>query len=304
MSEFINLYKDAAATQQIFPRTQIEAIEGLYELFQKSRPKNLLDNSDFTNPVNQRGQSSYTEGYSIDRWGAGEYSAAGSLSISKSGLTLTPGDAYMNIYQRIDNDSLQLTGKSMTFAANIDNSIMILNFTFGTNKTAVNGTNSLIHWDNDMLIRCSATATVKWAALYEGTYTIVNLPEYQPKDCSVELAECQRYYYRTSPGALNGYITSEAKRIYLDITLPSMRATPRLTNPLPILTIRTVTGYSPVAGNTEPYGTPASQNISIYNKMGGNSTIYFDFDAEIGTNNTPVNAQLRNNSYLEFSADL
>ena len=29
---------------------------------------NLLDNSDFINPVNQRGQASYTGGYCIDRW--------------------------------------------------------------------------------------------------------------------------------------------------------------------------------------------------------------------------------------------
>ena len=32
-------------------------------------PVNLLDNSDFTNPVNQKGQGSYSgTGYSIDRW--------------------------------------------------------------------------------------------------------------------------------------------------------------------------------------------------------------------------------------------
>lgn len=32
-------------------------------------PVNLLDNSDFTNPVNQRGQTEYLgSGYSIDRW--------------------------------------------------------------------------------------------------------------------------------------------------------------------------------------------------------------------------------------------
>ena len=33
------------------------------------QPRNLLDNSDFRNPVNQKGQTSYTEvGYTIDRW--------------------------------------------------------------------------------------------------------------------------------------------------------------------------------------------------------------------------------------------
>lgn len=30
--------------------------------------KNLLINSNFTNPVNQRGKVSYTSGYTIDMW--------------------------------------------------------------------------------------------------------------------------------------------------------------------------------------------------------------------------------------------
>lgn len=35
----------------------------------KAAPWNLLDNSDFSNPVNQRGAASYsTSGYTIDRW--------------------------------------------------------------------------------------------------------------------------------------------------------------------------------------------------------------------------------------------
>ena len=32
------------------------------------QPRNLLDNSDFRNPVNQRGQTSYADKYGIDRW--------------------------------------------------------------------------------------------------------------------------------------------------------------------------------------------------------------------------------------------
>ena len=33
------------------------------------QPRNLLDNSDFTNPINQRGQTSYSDiNYTIDRW--------------------------------------------------------------------------------------------------------------------------------------------------------------------------------------------------------------------------------------------
>lgn len=103
------------------------------------------------------------------------------------------------------------------------------------------------------------------------------------------MAECQRYYYRNNlPNVLPGFITSNAKRLYIDIILPAMHTTPSLINPLPQLTIRTVTGYSSIANNTSPYGTPTSQALAKYNSTGGQSSIYFEFDAEIGTNNTPA----------------
>ena len=55
--------------------------------------RNLLDNSDFRNPVNQRGQTTYNAKwqYTIDRWIVASVSSDGALSldITDSGITIT-----------------------------------------------------------------------------------------------------------------------------------------------------------------------------------------------------------------------
>ena len=48
--------------------------------------KNLLDNWYFLNPVNQRGQSSYSSDYTIDRW---KIVAGGTVTLTSSGLSYT-----------------------------------------------------------------------------------------------------------------------------------------------------------------------------------------------------------------------
>ena len=50
-------------------------------------PHNLLDNSDFTNPINQRGITSQIGGgYGLDRWRA---DGSGTISVENTGISLT-----------------------------------------------------------------------------------------------------------------------------------------------------------------------------------------------------------------------
>ena len=57
------------------------------------QPRNLLDNGNFTDPVNQRGQTTYEGGWSwsIDRWYLG-HSAVNAGGIAS--MTLTSGGTY------------------------------------------------------------------------------------------------------------------------------------------------------------------------------------------------------------------
>ena len=78
--------------------------------------KNILHNWDFRNPVNQRGQTSYTSnGYSIDRWCLSGCSLAINAGV---GITLTGSGAYGNAFESVENYA-EYKGKTVTFAVSI-----------------------------------------------------------------------------------------------------------------------------------------------------------------------------------------
>ena len=70
------------------------------------QPRNLLDNSDFTNAVNQRSASSYSGNFvrSIDRWLAAEGpSGSVSVKIEDGGITFTTsGGGTVYLIQRFE----------------------------------------------------------------------------------------------------------------------------------------------------------------------------------------------------------
>ena len=82
-----------------------------------ARPrKNLLDNAWFEAPylVNQRGQSSYTAGYCVDRW----WAAGGTFDVALRKFTATA--PWGRIYQPVDN-AFTLSGKTVTLSADVVN---------------------------------------------------------------------------------------------------------------------------------------------------------------------------------------
>lgn len=182
-------------------------------------PRNLLDNSDFRNPVNQRGYKrwtpepkpetgvdpntcyGFTGGYTIDRWQ--EYS---------SGLTVNVSDGYLEL--------VNATSETVYFVQELENKVSVdksitiaVKFQDGdtySNKgtVAASGSTAPIYLDTCsiyyaggsgwMTIGVSAGSSIKleWAALYEGEYTAETLQEYQPKGYGVELLECKRYFQK------------------------------------------------------------------------------------------------------------
>lgn len=170
----------------------------------QAAPVNLLDNSDFRNPVNQRGNDQYNldawGGYTIDRWAA--YASACTVTVADSGIK-TKGA----IHQPIDaQTAAKYNGKTVTVAAKIDGVtycasgqvsllgsykvVAQVSTPYGYVMVTCENTNQIFF----ILDNASTTATVEWAALYEGEYTADTLPEYHLKGYGAELAECQRYY--------------------------------------------------------------------------------------------------------------
>lgn len=184
---------------------------------------NLLDNSDFRNPVNQRGSVSYTGKpvYTIDRWKIYD----GTLAVSSDGYVSYTGQ----FYQYIDGVDFD---KPYTFAVGLKDGIVCVSGKFSDQPTASLGNTKItMVASNDygeVVLEPANGSTVGgafWAALYEGEYTAETLPDYQPKGYGAELLECQRYFqWLKIGGEVNGrYI---GYRIPLS---PVMRTNPSTT---------------------------------------------------------------------------
>lgn len=200
---------------------------------------NLLDNSDFRNPVNQRGNTSVTTNwaYIIDRWLTPAASSATPISISANGVTLynTNGTSTMSLRQHIEN----VPNGTYTAAAFIDGYVCLRVFTLTdgtiTHGASVNQSQGQIYIDfNSSMLRVHLQAfagyaiTCEWAALYKGTYTVETLPAYMSKGYGAELYECKRYFQKvTSQGKFFGDTAGNAGYVYVPYE-QEMRAIPTL----------------------------------------------------------------------------
>ena len=173
---------------------------------------NLLDNSDFRNPVNQRGQTSYTTGgqYSIDRWVVS--ANVNMMTVNNGYITVTAKSGYEgSLYQKWER--MGVFGKKLTLAAKVKNGGLVV--VSGQYPTVAPSSTTVIATvtSGGVTLRIEAAAKygvaviaatpgssidLEWAALYEGEYTAETLPEYQPKGYGTELSECQRYFYKFS----------------------------------------------------------------------------------------------------------
>lgn len=159
-------------------------------------PHNLLNNSDFRDPVISKGIGAiYDDGkkYICDRWydtyGLGTYSLNEGV-----GITLSYGTNHCYCVQKINNAS-QYYGKTMTLAIQLSNgTIYVTSGTYLSSSISlkISGGN----WEYDLfydrveLVVVSDSITVSWIALYEGSYDASTLPAYVPKGKHVEMLNC------------------------------------------------------------------------------------------------------------------
>ena len=142
-------------------------------------PRNWLDNSDFTNLIAQAGIGGKhgSVAYAADRWKL----TSGTVTYT-AGTGLTLNGTITQVLETAPTGGSWFVGMAS-----------------GTATIALNG---------NIITITSNGGVIKWAALYEGTYSADTLPEYQPKGYSVELHECMRYFaciraWRTVPCTIN-----------------------------------------------------------------------------------------------------
>ena len=194
------------------------------------QPRNLLDNSDFRNPVNQRGQTSYSGiwVYSIDRWCAWlDASNSATVSVINGGITPYPG----MVIQRIESKYID-SSKTYTLAAMTGDGLLVFSGKITSTSQGSENANNGIYFDYNAdsdtyqftLAGLTSASKFVWAALYEGSYTADTLPPYVPKGYAAELAECQWYYRRGGQAVTIGKLYSGGG--IFSLYFPKMRIYP------------------------------------------------------------------------------
>ena len=247
-----------------------------YSAVRKAAPRNILDNSDFTNLVAQAGIGGNhgTIAYAADRWilDSGTVSYAAGVGLTLNGT----------IRQKLE---FPPTGETSAFVG------------------MASGAASISYADGAVTITSSG-GVLKWAALYGGVYTETTKPEYQPNGYFAELAECQRYYQNLSTidnafdVVLNGFVSNTSTA--LAVSLPvKMRITPTVVFSGGIV-VRGNNGYSSDATYGTPYMSPnvvPRLNTLVFYKSDNSAWAGID-------NNTNISISLKLGSILSLSADL
>lgn len=205
-------------------------------------PRNLLDNSNFENPINQRrsATNSYRGlGYSIDRWIVPSDTAA--LTIG-SGFVLIQSDSTNAemFTQRLEPGTLKQGEKYTAVIWLNDGTILAGSGTCASGAVNLTDANRDVYaqiapgstYDSFRLgVPAGKYARVKHVALYEGEFSPESVSRYNYKSYACEFHECCRYFYRIPHlGAYSypGYVTS-ANNARCTVFLPiEMREQPTL----------------------------------------------------------------------------
>ena len=217
------------------------------------QPANLLDNSDFLNPIAQAGVGGLhgSTAYAIDRWNR---TTGATVSLVSNGLKVISDKSnwVAGIQQRIEAKRFADTmtfavhgifpvacrlfvyiGSGTTnfgtayFQGDAAERTLVLKLTKPDGLTEDEVVNVYISPDTEST---GTAAVIRWAAIYEGEYTAETLPPYVPKGYAAELAECLRYYRKIKADAhtFSGYCESSVAYAFVPLQ-PAMRITPTVT---------------------------------------------------------------------------
>lgn len=190
---------------------------------------NLLDNAYFGNPVNQRGQASYTgAGYTIDRWKIG---SSGTLTIQNGYITFSSNDGTpRNLEEYLE----ALPAGAYILSALVENGAGA-RLIVGANDTYYNAN---IPEDSKQVVSVMFVKTttspvtvylqcpnkaVSWfaAKLEPGTQQTLAHKEYgewvrnEIPDYGEQLRRCQRYYFKTASAQYSAYLMRNNGNDYL-----------------------------------------------------------------------------------------
>ena len=249
---------------------------------------NLLDNSNFKNPVHQRGGSNYAgAGYFIDRW-----------KVAYTGLEITVEDGYLILYntttslrgfsQIIEPSKTPPAGTPLTVVYKLlgDNEGIVV----GSCKMPASGYADTAKENNTaafaritaadaqgcgmcgIVLPAGAELVIEWVALYVGEYTAETLPEYRPKGYAAELAECMRYYQKFGRVQVCASAVSSKSILITPPCKTKMRAYPTLS----------ATAFVHMRGGGKNITEFPTFTAAAFGVDAGNPNYTLNFDSDLG----------------------
>ena len=228
MAGSIRNLKNPFTGKYIFPVTKTRAVfnedgtrlDNYLNSLYGSPSSNILINSNFVNPVNQRGVTfpySTTETYFIDRWFMNEHMS--SIQQKSNGLRLTAKDTGAGLIVQTIEDNL--VDYFVTVSAKINDKVLKKTWKVESNgETQVEDSNATLKIIHDgsyvkvsVLVTESTYIDIEWVKLEYGK----GATPYVPRLYAEELQLCKRYYQIRS--------TNNVKDVDL---VPNMRTTPTI----------------------------------------------------------------------------
>ena len=287
---------------------------------------NLIMNWDFRFPINQRNATSYTSGYSIDRWILDPNNGGVSLSVQDGFVRLTQTNVAGGTYsqamcQKIENPQLY-SGMTVTLSVEHRNTKVGKMLIYAGSGVLADSVTSLpvsVDWTiTSVTVTLPTMTSLQWAAAYlysdmSGSLGYVDyrrvklelgskstLANDAPMNYGPELVKCQRYFYRLKSVDLNNYAIFGVGGC---ISITQFRCVIPLPNTLRISPSLSSSGAFKVAS----WDATNSAVVSSFTRQSfnGNSIVLIANVASIplGTSGY-VQANNDATCYIDFSADL
>ena len=191
---------------------------------------NLIDNGNFSNPINQRGKTSYngtgSKMYTIDRWFTTS-SISGAVVVGNRYITVASGATISQIIPA-DQDGSFPSDSDVRYTAVARETNGALHIVNGGGLTDSKLSFTLGDADQGITVTLGS-GNWEYCALYKGEYNASNIPGFVPKGYQAEFINCQRYFVGAAGQFAPVSIISDGNaRMCLALPVP-MRITPTAT---------------------------------------------------------------------------
>ena len=241
--------------------------ESVEQLRENIAAVNLLDNSNFRNPVMQAGFCGYHgyEMYIVDRWICYPYAAENYEFTAGVGISVAAGSA---IFQKIADANI-LDGNTYTLAIwTSDGSTHCVTLSGVYQVVGSSGYVATHNNENTLYIKGNGGALpIAQVAVFRGSYTAETLPPYVAPDPAMELAKFMQYYYpiptNYSEFSYAGYTAdNNVARITIPTPVPMFR-TPSLFFPDGTVKMNVYTATTNASASVAQVDTSQSCGVAV-----------------------------------------